>query len=152
MPTSEHVIDVIDATFERDVIARSREVPVVVDFWAPWCGPSSWLEQVPLTERDAEYEAISLDVQAAQFPEVGELEARIEQDPSDLEARWQLGIKLANQRRFDEALDHLLQIVIRDRRFRDDAGRETMVRIFELMGPNTDEVRQWQKRLDRAMY
>ena len=31
--------DVTDATFERDVIVRSQEVAVVVDLWAPWCGP-----------------------------------------------------------------------------------------------------------------
>ena len=33
------IVDVSDRTFQRDVVERSHQVPVVVDFWAPWCGP-----------------------------------------------------------------------------------------------------------------
>jgi putative thioredoxin len=61
------------------------------------------------------------------------LEARVLSNPDDLEARLRLAKLHAGVQRYEPALEQLLEIIRRDRDFGDDAGRKTMLAIFDLL-------------------
>jgi putative thioredoxin len=88
---------------------------------------------------------------AAAAPPVEELEKTISADPNDCPARYQLAAGRVLVGDYERALPELLEIVRRDRKFGDDAGRKAMLAVFGLLGNSGELVKKYRALLSSAL-
>lgn len=84
--------------------------------------------------------------------ETAEFDQRLARDANDHDARFELAKALAGQGRLDEAADHLLTIIERDREWNEDAARKQLLTIFEAAGPTSDVAKQGRRRLSSILF
>ncbi len=115
------------------------------------------LAQVPEAKRSeaavtAARAALEVAEQAVHLGPVAELEQKVAANPLDHQARFDLAIALNGNNRRQEALDHLIEIVRRDRKWNDDGARKQLVQFFEAWGPTDEHTVAGRRRLSSILF
>ena len=96
--------------------------------------------------------ALDLAGKAAGASETATLEARIAANPADHEARFDLAIALAASGYKGEALEHLIEIVRRNRNWNEEAARKQLLQLFDVWGPKDEFTIEGRKRLSSILF
>jgi putative thioredoxin len=96
--------------------------------------------------------ALELAEQAGSLGPISELEQKLATDPLDHQARYDLAIALNAQGKREQALDHLLDIVRRNRQWNDDAARKQLVQFFDAWGPTDEMTVSGRRRLSTLLF
>ena len=96
--------------------------------------------------------AIDLMDQAENVGDFSELEEKVAADPKDHQARLDLAIALNGAGRREEAADHLLEIISRDRQWNEEAARTQMLQFFEAWGPSDPNTLYARRRLSSILF
>lgn len=96
--------------------------------------------------------AIELEEAAAALGDVRELEAKVAANPLDHQARFDLAVALNARGKREEAADHLLAIVRKDRTWNEDGARKQLVQFFEAWGPTDEHTIAGRRRLSSILF
>jgi putative thioredoxin len=115
------------------------------------------LTQVPEAKRNdaavaAARAALEVAEQASSVGPIGELEQKVAANPLDHQARFDLAVALAAKGKRQEAVDQLMEIVKRDRKWNDDGARKQLVQFFEAWGPTDEATIAGRKKLSSVLF
>ena len=115
---------------------------------------SQYLARIPADHALAEEaEKLKKVFQFAEFAgDIAQLQAQLQTDPSLVETWYRLGASWALQGHFAEACESFLQVVKRDRSYQDDAGRKSLLTIFEILGGQGELVVKYRGKLTQILF
>jgi putative thioredoxin len=96
--------------------------------------------------------ALELAEQSKNIGPVDELEQKVAANPLDHQAHFDLALALNGQGKRAEALDQLIAIVRRDRKWNDDGARKQLVQFFDAWGPTDEATLEGRKRLSSILF
>jgi putative thioredoxin len=96
--------------------------------------------------------ALELSEQARAVGPIADLEQKVAANPLDHQARFDLAVALNAKGRRQEAVDNLLEIVRRDRKWNDDGARKQLVQFFEAWGATDEATVNGRKRLSSILF
>jgi putative thioredoxin len=96
--------------------------------------------------------ALEVSEQAKAVGPISDLEQKVAANPLDHQARFDLALALNGKGRRQEAVDNLLELVKRDRKWNDDGARKQLVQFFEAWGPTDEATVNGRKRLSSILF
>lgn len=114
------------------------------------------LSSIKMADQDTLYHQlqsrIELMKQAAKTPELAALEAAHRQSPDDLRIRYELALQYHQESQYRQALEHLLDVVRRDRNFAEGSARKTFNGILVALGKGDPLAIEFQRKLFTLLY
>jgi putative thioredoxin len=89
---------------------------------------------------------------AQNTPSIDDLKTTVASDPANNDARYQLSAKYILNGEYDPAMEQLIEILRRDRRYGDDAARKGLLKIFEMLGNQGELVSRYRTEMFKIMH
>lgn len=96
--------------------------------------------------------ALALAEEAGELGDPTNLLARVQANPDDHEARYQIATIMFLRGQIETAMEHLIQIVKRDRTWKDDLARKQLIRFFEALGPKHPATAKGRRMLSSVLF